>query len=1157
VDRTPVESPFLDFLYPPQALALLHRHGSHHLERWERRNERRLPKGFVQANRRYSSKAEGRTSTSEMSDSNGDIADSRHDGRVEFESDAAYPGYVAQILDGSQDNNAELAHLETAVREGDLEDFSSADSPGELAEKAEMTVSIKASKDLRYLIENPGEGVAFEPERSLEYTNFAWSLFEKSRPKDRSDVSLKIKFLEWLSFHRNEAAETHGLELYHSIPAKRRTLAVYKAALPVFIRSGLYGLAEQGHAEALDQLENGHEVSVWLCSTAIENEMWDLASRVKHQLDVKYGGQAKDWVENLFWRQIAEIPSLLLKAINLSKHCRMLNQADAMTSKFDAFSTGMYKVAIVQQFTKSYEPDKRKRRRGLSRAEKTLNDGRIRYLIARIQLTNARSPDFLQDVLHALIDDDSKVHYPDAHKTVSYMYRQFQSMGKRIPGLLYFALLKRVVEYTDTPAGRWQQSWYISPFTLEQDYVRRCGKMHIAMHRWLITHYAAHGNVERVQYCYEGLLAEYPLYSDHKSISWNLVYVHARKGEVKQAMSAFEALQASATAAGDELDLRVWNMLLHTHSRAGDLDGGLDVMRRLLAAGYKPNHYSFHPLTELYASRGDVDSVLDLLEQYDDLSGLPRSTELYGSLMTAHIKAHDVKSARKTLEELIPKVRAGEVEGDLTKCFNILLTGLALHREVDKTMRAYRWMKDEKIRVDSMTYAALMQALAAYSQADAAWKILDSTMPEKGLRPTAFHYSVVMTGFVRQRAFKTALDIHAKMISRNIKPSLNTNAIYIKAKAFHEVGDGQRRDDNPANHSLELIVEELRDIFRDPSAGFAAHEPKSLSSMEDYSPQALLIGNLMTVYGAARSFEAVQTLVEMYTRTQQTDESGVTNEPLPLRILGTVMLSYAQASNWEEVERCWKLAKQQADAISIRTPVPRFVSGSVVETGPDILRLPVEETTSEIAKPVSLLSKRKPQDPSRPAPALRHILSHPLRHHITALAFQARFSEMISTVASVLGQGYTLDNGTWNCFIQQLLQSSPPLALLAFRLTERYLIPSFPGWIRGKPTANLSAYKQGLQYIRARHLRPNQLMPLYKTLVKLAAGLIEVRRAESLGLTSAKRKFTANGSENLTKYVGNMKLIRQHAPRTLHAVQTMPTVEDNLQTRFLRRQYQI
>ena len=145
-------------------------------------------------------------------------------------------------------------------------------------------------------------------------------------------------------------------------------MAIYMSALPVFIRSNLYGLAEQAHAEALDQLENGHEVSVWLCSTAIDNEMWDLAARVKQQLDAKHGGQARDWVDNMFWRQIANTPNLLSKAINLSKHFRMLKQADSMTASFEHFSVSMFRVAIIQQFTTSN--NKKKRR---AEASSTLN----------------------------------------------------------------------------------------------------------------------------------------------------------------------------------------------------------------------------------------------------------------------------------------------------------------------------------------------------------------------------------------------------------------------------------------------------------------------------------------------------------------------------------------------------------------------------------------------------------------------------------------------------------------------------------------------------------------------------------------------------------------------------------------------------------------
>jgi pentatricopeptide repeat-containing protein PET309 len=159
---------------------------------------------------------------------------------------------------------------------------------------------------------------------------------------------------------------------------------------------------------------------------------------------------------------------------------------------------------------------------------------------------------------------------------------------------------------------------------------------------------------------------------------------------------------------------------------------------------------------------------------------------------------------------------------------------------------------------------------------------------------------------------------------------------------------------------------------------------------------------------------------------------------------------------------------------------------------------------------------------------------------------------MITTVASVLNEGYILDNSTWNIFIEHLLRSTPPLALLAFRLTERYLIPSFPGWVYHKKYARKSDHVQGLPHIRARYLSPEQLMPQYRTLVKLGAALLVIRRRDALGDESS--DLAGKDNEGLEKYIGSTRQIRKDAPRTLYAVQTMPTVEDKLQTILLRRE---
>jgi pentatricopeptide repeat-containing protein PET309 len=1008
-----------------------------------------------------------------------------------------------------------------------------------------MTLSLKI-KELRAFMSSANDATFSQPEKSMEYTQSAWALYEDLGPTDREDIGLKTRLLQWLSNHRNETAETHCLELYHSIPIAARTLTVYKSALSAFIRSNLYGLAEQGHAEALDRLPNGHEVSVWLCSIAIENEMWDLASRVEEQLDAKHSA-----LSNVFWRRISNTPDLLSKAINLSKHYRMLNQADALTPEFQRFSISMFKVAIIRQFKASPERDGRR----LSAAEKTLDDSRIRYLIGRIQLTNPDTPRFFIDVIKALVLPNPKVRYDDAHKTVSYIYRQYRTMSHVfLDENLLFHLTKRVAEHTDTRAGKRKGSSRIAPSVLEEDWLKYHGRMNLRTYRWIALYYAKNGNVERVQSYCKRLREQYSSYTELKGVLWIPIYAYARRGEVKAATSAFEEIQALASTAGETLDLRNWNVLLHAHSRADDLEGALQVLDQLANAGQKPDVYSIHPVLELYASRGDVSSVEILLEQCNELIGPSPRTELFGSLMTAHINANDVDAAQNVLRDLIPKVRAEEVQGTLTKCFNILITAFALQREVERTMEVYRWMKSEKVEVNSLTYAAIMQGLAAHRQTDAAWKILNSVMPEEGHKPQAFHYAIVMTGFVKQHAYQTALDIYAKMIKRDIKPTLNTDAIYAKARALSEVWQNPHRPKLSLDDSASLIVNELDGILRDPDAGLAPHNPQFYSPMEDHSPRALMFSHLIYTYGSKGSLKAVKQLVEKY--KQAAEKSGKDMyEPLPLRILSAAMPAYIHAKRWEEVEDCWRLAKEQADIMTIASRPYLDLSPSG-KTAPNILKLSVAKTTDGSQMPNSTPKRAatiKKPDLTRPVPSLRHVLSQPLRHHITSLSLQRRYGEMITTIASVLHEGYILDNSTWNIFIEHLLRSTPPMALLAFRLTEKYLIPSFPGWIFNKQDANRADRVQGLPFIRARYISPNQLMPRYRTLVKLGAAFLAIRRRDALGDESS-NLTTGKDNENLYKYVGSVRQIRKDAPRTLYAVQTMPAIDDRLQNFHLRRE---
>lgn len=1175
--RTTPEAPFLDFLYPPQALALLRRGGGARLERWDYRNERRLPRGFVHATRGYSSKtSKGKKETQKQRMLSQNLEEATAEGgtsnpRLPTHSDVEGDNiHVANM-----DPNTEVRNQETTadrdafgssptvevqdqewtadrdafgvVPPAEVQDQEKTASTDEL-ELEQMPASPRGLREIMTASKN--NAALDDPKKSFEYTKAAWNIYERLLQKDRDDV--KVRFLEWLSQNYNEAAETHCLEVYHSIPATDRTMTVYKAALAAFVRSNLFGLAEQEHAEALNRLINGHELSIWLCSTAVENEMWDLASRVKDQLYAKHRGAERTWVEQLFWRQMAEMPDLLSKAISLSKHFRMLVQTNAISMEFQEFSIGMFKMAIIQEYT---TPDDGKCLT-TPRARKSLRDGQIRYLIGRVQLTSADSPGFFSDVLNELTESTSAVQYYDAHKTVSYMYRQYRTMSGVVPSqTLLQSLLVRLLEYAEGVASVGEYPSSLSLSTLREDWIKFYQKLNVKAYHDIMRYCARIGDPEAVEAYFDLLRQDYPRYEEQEPLLWTLVYVYARRGEIKPAIAAFEQINTAAEEAGKLPNLRIWNALLHAHSRATDLQGALATMERLLASGLKPNAHTFHPLTELYSVRGDVESVQDLLDQHDQLSTSPRSTHLYGSLMTAYANSDDLTAARNVLQEALAKVEANEVEGSLTTCFNILLTSLALARDSTATMRAYRWMKKVGVEADSFTYAALMQSLIAYRQTDAAWKILKSAMPENGLPPRAFHYAIVMTGFVRERAFDSALNIHKQMLRRNIKPTLSTDAIYAKAKALSKLLPTPRQSQEIIDYPVEMVLEEIEEALQDPAAGLAAKEPQTYSALEHQSPQALLFSNLIYTYGKSKLLEGVQVLMQRFTQLDN-GRSDQSLEAMPLRILSALMPAYIHAERWDDVQSCWDLAKQQTDAIIARKSIPLLISHKADhQKAANILKMSVADTTidGQINPPDNSFRANRKQDredPSKPDPALRVLLSQPLRHYINALALQSRFNEMISTVAKVLTEGYVLDRQTWNFFIQHLLRPSPPLALLAFRLTEKYLIPSFSGWMRGKPVAPFSQRAQGLHYMVARYLRPNELVPRYELLVKLGAALLEIRRRDALGTNKPK-----SDDADLNRYIGTTKQIRQSAPQTVYAVQSMPSVDsDSLQATLLRRE---
>ncbi|KAI7268549.1 hypothetical protein KC345_g7649 [Hortaea werneckii] len=1175
---------FLDFLYPPQALAWLNKTSGQPREKWEGRNARRLPDGFVQTNRGYASRAYSQPARAQDHDES-----ERHGQRRDDASRRSGPSHplIGELMPEAG-RAEEAGQVATSDLEGgkdiaqELIGLSGDHGEEQTDAMAKLRNTMFASRDSYKRL---------QPDKALLLSDRVLGLYESLQDSDKEDSRLKVELFCWLSPYVTTQAEALCTELYRTIPIEERTLPVYQAALNVFLRRGRHVQALILHKEALQNIGNGDQVTKTFFTYALLEHRWPLAMNIESQHQAALASSQRDGgvsKTNMFWFQVSQIPQLLPHAMEFAKYLKTLAQAKTDNEQVYTFARRFIREALLQEFE---SPEPARYKTSVSpQGGSSLSKHEIGKLFGHLRgLSDAAK--LYERLLLSMISVNRRYPYAQIHRVVSFVYKELRkksaSDGYRMDEGVLLTLLDRLTHFWGALAVKKEIHHSVSVNRLVSDWEVDHGKVSLDGVSHLLRWYSSQGDMAKFEKWWAYLIQHYPEFTARKPMLANKIYLHARRADLPKAKEAFSEVQEALRQHDELMPTACWNVLIHAYSRDDDLQGGLDVLSDMMEQGFKPDEYSFQPIMEMLARRGDVEGVRDLLHQYDTLVQKRREAAFYGSLIQALVNSGDIEEAEAVLKEALVEVRSARVRGSLTGSFNIIITAYALRRDVDATMHTYRWMKSENIRLDSETFGALIQALASYRQTHAAFKILRVVMPEHGCRPTAFHYALCMTGYINQKMYKDALEVHKHMTMRKIKPSISSNAAYLEARARKEENEKNlwdRRDhDWDSRVRLDETMKDLKRLLQkfgqgDNSVKHPQHRLGPGTRVRSVS--SAYFSTLIYIHGQTRCFAAVKQLLEEY-RSHGRKVTGLTDIQAPIDMIGSLMMAHLTAGQHDEVERCWDLAKEQANEISKTEPVPQLKSpneDAESEEPGDILQLqppsdaqeagfqinskstaPSKTTTDERAtasakSPQTLIPSNDQSDATtpKPSPGRSYILSRPLRLYLYSLGAQQRMRDMLSIVSRLFTQGYTMDNPAWNAFIQLLCQSSPPLVLLAYTLTERFLMPNFPGWAPVSANGyvpHASARQQGLQYIRARYLSPGQLMPQYKTLVHLGAAVLQLRSIEALG-----RRGQIGDLAGMDKYIGSMRQLRKEAPRTLFAVQSMPKVDDALQNRLLRRQ---
>jgi pentatricopeptide repeat-containing protein PET309 len=983
--------------------------------------------------------------------------------------------------------------------------------------------SSRAHHELAVLLESPIPDNAF---LSLDIER-AWNLLSQiSHP----GPDLLCRAIHWFVERHDKSADQHAVDLYADLPSEFQSPAVYRDVIISNLRLGRLPVAVTLHKEASALSRAGSIASDHMMAAAIEHSDWPLAVSVLKEWEVYNSWTPSSLESREFW-------SLSMKDSRFA-HDKLhyLDRMCCQTMKEDPSGELTKDLQVLYTLMATRWISTQSRQQVFLRPGNVADSvrGCVRRLVEKTHENGLASVDFFENVLIALTTLDRCATSHNCSAIVTATYLLYRRSGFFTPTEKLLSLMTKFWrDHNLAFAGQGPSRSFIGKEMLLEDWTQHHQKPDDHALVAIMDTFAQRGLVEGVQEhadLYKSLHPEGDL--DPNSL-WPLLTVHAVN---RKPSLALKQLHRMKTEYGVTPNLRCWNIVLHAYTRVDDLEGARDTFRQLLKSGFQPDEYSFTALLTLYAKRGDTDGVIDFLDFARSSSATKPTTYMLNCMIVALTRNSDMDGAMKALDQTVQAVQENRAEGSLTLCYNSVLTACAWQRDLKATMKIYRRMQKQNVPLDERSYGALMLVLCLYRQSPSAHKILKSIMPASGVRPMAFHYAILTRGYLGQELYSEAVKVEGEMEKAQVRQTASSRAVASRANTLYQHSiTSDQTDEAGQSLPLDLAIEDFQKVLNDSRVFRHGMQP------EPTGYEAMDISYLFYIHGKRRSFEAVQHLFQTFQKNLAELDKGHDQAPIIL-LLTNLMFVQSQAQEWSEVDKYWDLIKSRVDEIRLS-------------------HIPASKFMKSVQHDQTTMAPREGESALIPS-SYKFMLSQPLQYYIRSQFAQSSIRKLVPMMLKLLSQGFRFANKTWNELIVRLCQTSPPRALLAYTLVENYMMKDWPGWIPqrhgsiAKPETvfiRKQTFKEGLQYINTRYISREQIIPQYRTMVYLARAMLDVRGLASRGLGDDHNE-SGEGLRELRKQVGTIPEIRDQAPKTLHAVQSMPRVLDRLQGSLLRAQ---
>ena len=465
------------------------------------------------------------------------------------------------------------------------------------------------------------------------------------------------------------------------------------------------------------------------------------------------------------------------------------------------------------------------------------------------------------------------------------------------------------------------------------------------------------------------------------------------------------------------------NAILELFSRKGDVDMALQILEKMRELKVYPDKYSYANLVNAFAVRRDAEGAAYAVKAMI-ADGITPDVVAYNALMNAYVET-SAWDAATGLFRWMRNNRDPSLRPNTATCNTLIKIYIARKAPVQTVMQTVANMNKLGIRNNDRTIALMLQSACDAGIMDLAEEIFTEaeeilTPPSglsKGQGATAFHFSIMIHGYLRRGENDHAKSYFEEMQRRGIQPDAVTWSSIVSSYA---------KSDSESNFELaKALVESLM------------NDTQSSLRRENSSWRVPAVKR-----GVSKEILFLP-LVLAHARRQEPTEAHDAAEPIlalnsqsSLYTLSSLIHAYGQVG---QIDEAIDLFEELYDLVLRRTNV------DVTQLFAD--RPQEDDDTTEAEE-----NKGRQVDPAR-----RNILCVPMSMMIQILS-KAGQHEMIARLwARAKEDGFAFDSHNWNhlaCAMAQGGQLNAALTVIDRVLNEptpNFSLGLFPGYSSSAP----------------------------------------------------------------------------------------------------------